>query len=258
MVRHKCPHMDGKPDLRFGIAQLLMNGMDEPVGAAMAFSHHLHHPQRMGHTEFTGREPGAQIAADGIHIRLIDGHIFVRQVTQIPHRIVHHGKVLLRGVFAQKATLPFKPHGVGEVMQRQQHMDAVLAQQLDLPPHLSDLPRGEFPLFGLQSCPFQPKAVVPDAHFGHQAGILLHVAPVVGSYRRVAPVLDATLLVPVIPVAVPAAAVYLGGGSSGAQCKILRKAYSTHSVSSILFRACADENMQGVIHGASPSHKITA
>ena len=52
--------------------------------------------------------------------------------------------------------------------------------------------------------------------------------------------------------------VYLGGGSSGAQRKILRKAYSTHSVSSILFRACADENMQGVIHGASPSHKITA
>ena len=79
------------------------------------------------------------------------------------------------------------------MVERKQHLDAVLPQQGDLLTHLLQLFFAEFPFPRLQPGPFQPKAVVADAHFGHQAGILLQMAAVVGGDIGIAVILDTSL-----------------------------------------------------------------
>ena len=187
------PHMGGKPHLGLRPAHFRMDRVDQAVGAAVAFAQHLHNPQGMQGIAFPRRKTAPQIAAEGVDIRFVDGDVLADQIAQPPDGVFHHGQVALHRPGAQKASLPFEPHGIGKMVECKQHFDAVLPQQGDLLAHLLQLFFAEFPFPRLQSGPFQPKAVVADAHFSHQAGILLQMAAVVGGNIGIAVILDAAL-----------------------------------------------------------------
>ena len=121
------------------------------------------------------------MAERSIHVRLIKGYPVLAQVTEFMQNVPSESFEQTRGLRSQKATLVFKPHGVGEVMQADHRLNAAVVECLQhflVPLNSSRIPSA---FVRLNTAPLHGEAKGIYTDFASQVEIALRIRPPIAS-----------------------------------------------------------------------------
>ena len=208
IARRERAGMVGNADLR----PIALDAVDQLVAADVRYGGVAQHRHGVA-PRLVARRPGAEhVGLRGIDVRFVDGHPFVDEVVERPHRRLRVPQIRRRRILRGEAAARREPAGIDEVVQRHQRPDALVAQIGDLlavavQHGMVELPRARF-----DARPLHAEARDRQPQRRHQVVVLAPPVPVVGGAQRRRPVGDvAGHAGPIQPVVVLVAALDLGG-----------------------------------------------
>ena len=197
--------------------------MEHPVAADVAVGHVFEHGEGLGEFLVSRGPVAEEIAVGRIDVRLVDGDPVADEIAEAVGAELGKGEEIVEIFAFGERAHALEPHGVGEMVDRQQRADAELAQVFQLRAVVRDGGFVDLPALAHDPGPLDAETGDGQVQTGHERAVLAPAVPVVVGDGGVGAVLDPALVIPVVPIAADLSALDLRRGGADAKQKALRE-----------------------------------